>query len=85
MKGYKRILPVSVIVLVIVFFVEALVYMEKERVRTEIYALRDELIMLKLQNREMKIKIERLTDVKAVQKWAVKNGFTEKWSAAEAE
>ncbi len=85
MRGFKRILPVSVIVLVIVFFVEALVYMEKERVRTETYALRDELIMLKLRNRELKIEIERLTDVKAVQKWAVKNGFTEKWSAAEAE
>ncbi len=81
MSRFKRFIPVFLIALLLMFFVEVILHMEMEKVLAETYALRDEIIVLKLKNREMKIEIEEATDVKNVRKWAKKHGFTKQWSA----
>ncbi len=66
--------------LVCVFLLEAVMYVEKERLRAEIYTLREEVISLKLKNRLLKTEIEKSLSMEAVKKWAAGKGLTQAWN-----
>jgi len=76
----RKIFIFLLFLLVCVFLLEAVMYVEKERLRSQIYRLREEVITLKLQNRTLKAEIEETLSMEAVRKWAVRKGLTEPWN-----
>lgn len=75
-----RYFMIAIIVLVVIFIVEAALYIEKERVKGDIYRLREEIIVLKLENRHLNVAYARKTNVDNLYKWAIAHGFTEQWA-----
>ena len=69
----------------IVLIIEVGLYIEKEHIKTDIYALREEIIELKLENRALTIEYAKRTNVENLYAWAVAHGYTDRWMKFSAE
>jgi|MTBAKSStandDraft_2_1061841.scaffolds.fasta_scaffold03972_7 cell division protein FtsL len=76
----RKIFIFLLFLLVCIFLLEAVMYVEKERLRAEIYGLREDVIALKLKNRALKAEIEESLSMEAVKKWALRKGLKEPWN-----
>jgi len=56
-----------------------LINSSKEKYKRDIYKLRNDIIKLKMQNRELQIEYRKIININNVEEWAEKNNFTEKW------
>lgn len=75
----KNKIKIIIILLVIVFFIEAIIYLQSERIQKDLYRLRKEIIEIKNNNRALLLKYRKIINVENMNKWAKKNGFTEYW------
>ncbi|TYB30676.1 MAG: hypothetical protein FXF47_07820 [Candidatus Mcinerneyibacterium aminivorans] len=75
----KKILIIIFVILLVLFLIEAIAYLEVERLKKKIYVLRDQIISLKMDNREMRLEYREIMDPEKLNKWAENNGFVIKW------
>mgnify|MGYP000355139600 CR=1 FL=1 len=85
MKRLKNVCIFLIFLLICFFLFEAVIYVQKEHLKSEIYALREEIIILKLQNRALKSDIEKILQMDNIRKWAYQNKLTEKWEERRVE
>ncbi len=77
---FFRYFVIVIFVLIVIFVIEAALYIEKERVKGDIYRLREEIIVLKLENRHLNVAYSRKTNVDNLYSWAIARGYTEQWA-----
>jgi len=78
-KKYIKMLVYTLVFFIFLLGVIMLINSSKEKYKRDIYKLRNDIIKLKMQNRELQIEYRKIININNVEKWAEKNNFTEKW------
>lgn len=79
----RKVLIIIFIVLILIFILEAITYLETERLKKKIYILRDKIIKLEMRNRQLRLEYRQLMEPQRLHKWAKEHGFIEKWNRLE--
>jgi len=78
-KTYIKMLVYTLVFFIFLLGVIMLINSSKEKYKRDIYKLRNDIIKLKMQNRELQIEYRKIININNVEEWAEKNNFTEKW------